>query len=124
MWDRRAEYLSNYDGDTVKVTLDQGFGDTKTIDVRLFGVYAPEIREPGGIECRDFLNSWFKSQSILTVSRWSFIVTTALMKVADREQKSLDRYLGTITSLSGTRNLNLEIMQFIVSKGYGGGTGS
>lgn len=121
MWDRRAEYLENHDGDTVRMNLDQGFGDTKLVDVRLMGVFAPELREPGGPECRAFVEAWFQSR---LAGRWSFVVTTARMKVADREQKTLDRYVGTITSLDGTDNLNLEVMAFIVSKGYSGGIGS
>ncbi len=41
MWDKRAEYLDNSDGDSVKMVLDQGFGDTKLVDIRLFGRLCP-----------------------------------------------------------------------------------
>lgn len=123
MWDRRAQYVENHDGDTVRMVLDQGFGDTKQVDVRLMGVFAPELREPGGPECQAFVEAWFQSR-IRSGTRWFFVVTTARMKVADREQKTLDRYVGTITSIDGTDNLNLEVMAFIASKGYGGGVGS
>jgi endonuclease YncB( thermonuclease family) len=122
MWDRRAQYLENHDGDTVKMALDQGFGDTKLVDVRLMGVFAPELHDVGGPECRAFVQAWFEYR--LRETRWGFVVITARMKVADREQKTLDRYVGTVTSLDGTDNLNLEVMQFIVSKGYSGGTGA
>lgn len=123
MWDRRAEYLSNHDGDTLKVNLDQGFGDIKLADIRLLGVYAPELAEPGGKECREFVQEWFTRNKIAG-RRWSYIVTTARMKVADSEQRTLNRYVGTVTSLDGSRNLNLEVMNFIIAKGYAGGTGS
>lgn len=123
MWDRRAEYLENHDGDTVRMVLDQGFDDTKTVAVRLLGVFAPELKQQGGPECRAFVEAWFQSR-LSTSTRWGFVVTTARMKVADREQTTLSRYVGTVTSLDGTDNLNLDVMAFIVSNGYGGGIGS
>ena len=38
------EIKSVYDGDTVKVVLDRGFGDFKHISVRLYGIDTPEKR--------------------------------------------------------------------------------
>ncbi len=122
MWDKRAEYLDNNDGDSVKMVLDQGFGDTKLIDVRLLGVYAPELSQPGGKECKDFVSEWFEKNSIDGI-RWEFIVTTVRMKRTDREQTSLSRYVAVVTNLTSTSNLNAEISQFIQDNGYGGGTG-
>ena len=124
MWDRRAEYLGNHDGDTVRVNLDQGFGEIKeSFDVRLLGVYCPELSEPGGPECQKFVAAWFKRHKLPRV-RWSFVVITARMKRTDREETTLSGYVGTITSLDGTANLNAEISEFVRSRGYGGGTGS
>lgn len=116
-------YLDNYDGDTVKVILDQGFSDTKQVDIRLLGVYAPELSQPGGKEVRDFVTEWFMKNGH-EIAKWKFVVTTARMKVADREQKTLDRYVATITNLDGTANLNLEVMAFVMANGYLGGVGS
>jgi endonuclease YncB( thermonuclease family) len=62
MWDRRATLYDVHDGDTVTVVLDQGFGDTKRIKVRLLGVYAPELNETGGTDCRNFVKEWFNAQ--------------------------------------------------------------
>lgn len=123
MWDKRAEYLDNHDGDTVKMVLDQGFGDTKLIDVRLLGVYAPELSQSGGKECQKFVSDWFASNAIDGV-RWEFIVTTVRMKRADKEQTTLSRYVGVITNQTVSSTLNAEISQFIHDKGYGGGTGA
>lgn len=123
MWDRRAIYVSNHDGDTIKMILDQGFNDTKEIDVRLLGVFAPELKQVGGLECQEFVRNWFAWRRSAT-SKWDFVVTTARMKVADKEQKTLDRYLGTVTSIDGSQNLNVDVMQFIAQNGYDGGTGS
>lgn len=123
MWDRRAEYLENHDGDTVKMMLDQGFDQEYRADVRLLGTFAPELDDAGGPETRDFVTDWFKKR-ITTKTRWNFIVITARMKVADHEQRTLARYVGTVTSLDGTDNLNLAVMQFVISKGYSGGIGA
>lgn len=122
MWDKRAEYLSNTDGDTVKVILDQGFGDTKLVTVRLLGVFAPELSEPGGPECQEFVQRWFEENPSST-TRWGFIVTTSRMKRTDKEQMTLDRYVGVITDIGITTNLNAEITEFIHTNGYGGGKG-
>lgn len=122
MWDKRAEYLDNHDGDTVKMVLDQGFGDTKLIDVRLLGVYAPELSEEGGKECQAFVEEWFETHK-LDGTRWEFIVTTVRMKRSDKEQTTLSRYVGVITDLTSTSNLNAEVSQFIQDKGYAGGLG-
>lgn len=125
MWDRRARYAGNHDGDTITVVLDQGFGDTKTIDIRLYGVYAPELSEKGGPECRDFVTKWFIEQmDSVKTSNWNFVVTTMKMKRADHEQMTFDRYVATVTSLDGSRNLNLEIQDFIDEHVYSGGVGS
>lgn len=121
MWDRRAKYVSHHDGDTVTMLLDQGFRDNKEITVRLLGVYAPELSEPGGKETREYVEEWFYKFSNVS---WPYIVTTARMKVADKEQMTLDRYVGTITTLDGSNNLNVAVQYFITSHGYSGGVGS
>lgn len=122
MWDRRAEFLYNFDGDSIRMILDQGFYDTKEVEIRLLGVFAPELREPGGEECKQFVKSWF-SQNYIN-KRWSYIVTTARMKNTDAEQRTFTRYVGTVTSLDGNRSLNQELIEFIQENGYGGGIGS
>ena len=122
MWDKRAQLISVHDGDTIKCTLDQGFGDSKVINVRLLNVFAPELKEAGGADVRDFVKSWF--DQLQPYSGWNFIVTTTRLKTADKEDTSFDRYVGTITSLDGTRNLNMDVQAYINAKGYSGGTGS
>lgn len=123
MWDKRAEFLGNNDGDNVKVVLDQGFGDTKLVSIRLLGVYAPELDQPGGPECKEFVEKWFAKYST-DRTRWDFVVTTARMKTTDREQMTFNRYVGVITDSAITSNLNYELTEFIHANGYGGGTGA
>ena len=121
MWDKRAKLLRVKDGDTVVVVLDQGFGDSKEVDIRLLGVWAPESNQTGGKETKEFVEGWFAK---LPSIEWNFVVTTVRMKTVDKEQKTFDRYVGFVTSQDGTDNLNTEVMEFIHSRGYGGGTGS
>lgn len=55
----RAKVVSVYDGDTIKVDIDQGFGDWKHgQNLRLFGVNTPEIRgeeRDSGLVVRDWV---------------------------------------------------------------------
>ena len=110
-----------HDGDTLtNVLVDRGFDDTSTRDIRLLNVWAPEYKEPGGIETRDYVVEWLSRYGTMQ-TLWNFIVITTRMKVADREQKSFDRYLGTITTLDGMRTLNADVQQFVIGQGYGPG---
>lgn len=109
MWDKRAEYLNNIDGNTVKVVLDQGFGDTKLVTVRLLGVYAPEISKPGGPECKKFVSDWFERWG-REKDRWGFVVTTS--------QLSSDQFVGVVTDVALSSNLNAELTEFIHENGY------
>lgn len=121
MWDKRAVLVRVKDGDSFVALLDQGFRDTKEIDVRLYGVYTPERGEEGFYECRDFAKLWFDHEAQLVGAKWPFVVTTVRMKTVDREQTSFERYLATVTSLDGSRNLNLEMTTFAEQNGYGRG---
>lgn len=123
MWDRRAQYIDNNDGDTVKLRLDQGYDDEKKISVRLFGVWAAESHDVGGEDLQDFVHKWFLARMKPGVT-WPFISTTMRMKVADHEQMTFTRYVGVITSTDPNDSLNLAVMRYIIEKGYSGGTGS
>lgn len=122
MWDRRARITNVHDGDTVAVILDQGFGDTKYIDLRLLGVFAPELKEHGGDETRMFVQNWLTLNNDGRYA-WPFVVTTARKPKADTEQSTFGRYVGTITTLDGTENLNAAIIEFVAKNNYGKGVG-
>ncbi len=44
MYEYKAEYISNYDGDTIRFMVDLGFGIYHRIIIRLAGVDTPELR--------------------------------------------------------------------------------
>lgn len=126
MWDTRSAYLTNYDGDTVTYESDLGRHIRHEADVRLLGVFAPELRQPGGAECRQFVRSWHETR--VRGRRWPFLVVTALVWAGDPDRaeakKTLDRYVATVTCIETNEVLNLAVAEFIRANGYTGGTGS
>ncbi len=118
VWDRRARVHKVVDGDTVVVVLDQGFGDTKKLALRLKGTWAPEDGEPGCFETYCFVLDWTDSEA-----EWPFIVTTHRVRADTHEVTTLGRYVGTITRADG-RCLNDDVNAFVALNGYGGGTGA
>ena len=44
-----CKYLGNYDGDTITLELDRGFGDYKKVGARLGGLDTPEVRKARGV---------------------------------------------------------------------------
>ena len=93
MWDKRAFVTSVHDGDTITVTLDQGYGDLKeNMKIRLGTVYAPELAQPGGPETRQFVVDWIARYALIPL-RFPFIVTTARGPRSDKELTTLERYI-------------------------------
>jgi endonuclease YncB( thermonuclease family) len=121
MWDRRAHVEDAHDGDTLRVRLDQGFGDTKTLNLRLYETFAPELKQPGGKETRQFVLDWL-NESDPDGDEWPFVVTTIRTR-ADKEAQTLGRYVGILHDVEG-RCLNDDINDFVADKGYAHGIGS
>lgn len=51
----RANVISVHDGDTVRIDVDLGFRLSADLGVRLNGINARELKDPGGKEARDHL---------------------------------------------------------------------
>jgi endonuclease YncB( thermonuclease family) len=123
MWDRRAKVLKAKDGDTLRVVLDQGFGDAKTIDLRLLDTWAPEKDEPGGPETREYVETWLNEHDP-DGDEWPFVVKVERNRADTREVVTFGRYVGTLTAFDGYSSLNEDINAFVASKGYGRGIGA
>lgn len=123
MHDRPAQYVRNHDGDSVTMVLDQGFYDTKQINIRLANVWAPEEDEDGYVPVKYFVSDWFARHLVRATSRWPFIVYTHRTSKGT-EVKTFDRYVANIETVDGKHNLNSDVMHFIVEQGYTGGTGA
>lgn len=118
---RPARFISNHDGDTVTVVLDQGFYDTKQITLRLANVWAPELKDKGGMVVWAFVSQWFTKR--MSDNDWDFIVTTYQTKTGN-DVKTLDRYVADVVAVKDGAHLNSDIMKYVAEKGYSGGTGA
>jgi micrococcal nuclease len=111
MYEYRAEYLSNYDGDTVKFMVDLGFNTFMKITVRLSGIDTPELRDPDPVmkakayEVKDFVR-----ESLMGAKE--IIIETEKDKTG-----KYGRYLATIY-YDGT-NLNKQLMDEGMAGAYG-----
>lgn len=102
-WVRRARYISNYDGDTVVLEIDVGFGWKfgKPNSLRVMGVNCPELREAGGKEAGQFTREWLSNAVLVAAIEWPLIVQSFK---ADRKDK-YGRYLVTIWRTIDERSL-------------------
>lgn len=125
VWDRRARVVEVLDGDTVVCLLDQGFGTTITVSVRLEDTWAPEKHETGGVETRAYAAAWLATAAKLPGARadWPIVVETVRLRSDNSEAMSFARYIGRITRTDG-RALGADVSAFVRAAGYGGGTGS
>ena len=73
MYEYKAKYISNYDGDTLIMDVDLGFGITHRINTRLKGLDAPEIRGPDSlraIKSKEFVINFFTQNADTYVRTW------------------------------------------------------
>lgn len=116
MYEYRAIVKGVYDGDTVKVDLDQGFSDWKHDQtLRLYGVNTPELKGESreeGVQIRDFVRGHL---GVLEGGRWGS--STALrIKVETKKDRSgkYGRWLAVVwyLDISGVWvNLNQQLIE-------------
>jgi len=109
MYEYKAKVISVYDGDTIRIKIDLGFGfsnngtNGKGMSIRLYGINTPEIRGDEKVQgkiSRDYLRSRILGKDIV------------IKTIKDKTGK-YGRYLGKIY-------LNGEcINDTLVEKGYG-----
>ena len=117
----RCRVVDVHDGDTVTVIVDRGVDETAQWDVRLKDVWAPELRQDGGRECRDHALGWIRDHGDGT--DWPLLLETFRTVRSDREVMTLGRYVGVVKDAGGS-SLNVAITGFVVEHGYDGGIGS
>lgn len=112
MFDYRASLVRTVDSDTVRLLCDTGFGGRQEEDVRLLNVSAPELRDPGGVQCRDFTAAWLGQYS---TRRWPLLVSTVPNTAAEPgERRSFVRYLGTVSDITDPgRVLNDDLAAYL-----------
>jgi len=108
MYEYRAHVRSVYDGDTIRADVDCGFGIwTANQPLRLLGIDAPELGQPGGKEARDYL------RGVLPIG------TEVVIRTVKDEREKYGRLLAAI-SLNG-EDVNLTMIQTGHAKPYDGG---
>lgn len=110
MYTYKAFVRSIYDGDTIRVDIDLGFGVILADQsLRLLGIDAPEIRgeeRPQGLLSKNFVSERIPVGSYITITT-----------VKDRKEK-FGRYLATIFYGQDNTNLNEELINFGYAKIY------
>ena len=106
------EVVSVYDGDTVRVNIDLGFGhiwkgsDGKGVKIRLHGINTPEVRgveRPEGLKSKQYLIDLIEGKSVV------------LKTIKDKTGK-YGRYLGILYVGEGDSWKNIN--ETLVSEGY------
>jgi micrococcal nuclease len=118
---RNALITRVYDGDTIEITLDYGFGlKFEKISFRLFGINAPEVRgldKAPGKKTRDWLRQRICT-SDSTFDRWGYITSgspsfidlqTIKSKKTPTSKGKFGRYLTVLWAKDG-RNINREMV--------------
>ena len=103
MYTYNATVRSIYDGDTIRVDIDLGFGVIfKNQSLRLLGIDTPEVR--GEERSQGLISKKFVEERIP--------VGTVIKIVTERDRKEkFGRYLATVFYGESSKNLNEELLQ-------------
>lgn len=112
------QIIDVHDGDTLTVHVDLGLDQCHTINLRLLGVFAAELRTSGGPAARGFVVDWFGSHvGALTV----YTAKTA----KGHEASTLGRWVGDIHHDVTGESLCLAAMAWLAEHpASAGGTGA
>lgn len=103
MYEYKAKYVYNYDGDTVDLVVDLGFNITFEIKVRLSGINAYELKETDtykkemAYKAKDYVKEKLSSASAI------------IIKTEKDKTEKYGRYLATI--FYDNINLNEELIK-------------
>lgn len=109
--DYPAEVVRTIDGDTVECRVDLGFDVTRTVHVRVRGLYCPELH---GADRDRGAAALAAARAILppgTPARLTAYVSGGVLV------KTFDRYVGDLTLLDGR-----DFATLMIAGGYGGAT--
>lgn len=109
------------DGDTMLLIIDLGFSMRTEQAVRLTGVTAPELRQPGGPQaamqlrliCEDI-----EDRARARRLRWPFVVATDPNTLDEpEERRSFVRWLGAVRAFDNARtaepSINIQMREFL-----------
>lgn len=95
-----AEVLEVIDGDTVRLMIDLGFRTFTKVDIRLKGVWAPELSE-------GHKGAYAREYAQMMLGQWVTVETE--LNTKGNEVRSFTRYVGTVWNRD-KRNVN-EMLQ-------------
>lgn len=120
MYEYRAEVLSVYDADTLRLLVDLGMDTYVKHSVRLNGIDTPEIRgveKPEGEAAKAFVIQWLQDYCLERDGKAQIVVNT----IKDRREK-YGRYLVVVWATDGTnRCLNDDLIAAGHAVAYDGG---
>lgn len=105
------EITKIYDGDTITVDIDLGFGITKSEKIRLFGIDTPELRgdeRPEGLISRDYLIELYENNK-----EYTFYIKT----IKDKKGK-YGRYLGILYYYDEVMDNKINVNEHLIQEGY------
>ena len=111
-----------HDGDTIRLELDLGFNQRGVYPLRLRDVFAPELKQPGGEETREFVRVWLNRNADIG---WPFMVETFRTK-GGRDLTTLERYVAIVWPQSADHllSLNVATINFLLHRpDWSGGVG-
>lgn len=109
----RGTVLDVHDGDTVTARIELGFNISIVAQLRLKDVYAPELREEHGQDCR------FRLLELLPTGSNVFITTLETKK--GTPIKTFDRYVAVVSF--GKESINSQMIKWLDQKKLTGGAG-
>ena len=128
-WRGRIPALSDtanpyIDGDTVRIELDRGLEASRTTYAcRLRGVYAPELAQPGGVECQRFVRDWLLTMTV-RFGKWPLLIQT-FDTASGNAIRTFDRYVCDVWPADKAEpRLNDAVSDYIAANGWGGGVGA
>lgn len=103
-WTYKAQLLEITDGDTVKLTIDNGFFNREVHAIRLRGVNTPEIftkdaeEKARGQVAKEIVQDWFNEANVcreLEMTDWPLILVT------QKDKQTFNRYIGDVYCVCG-----------------------
>ena len=102
MYEYKATYIRNYDGDTVTLSIDVGFKISIKMNIRLYGINTPELRS-------SILNEKGRAvEAKLYVQKALSSAKEIIIKTERDKSGKYGRYLATI--FYDNKNLNQELL--------------
>lgn len=94
LWRYRALPLKIIDGDTCTLLCDVGYGARYEVHLRIAGLNAPELNEPGGFAARVRLATLLPTWSPGT--GWPLRVVSTQRETVVSEVRSFERFVGDL----------------------------